>query len=102
MGVCACPPHTIANVDESCVAEKLKPNLLTRIYHPPILSKNRSESDMEFPGNKCGTNKLCKMGSVCKPIHSTEPHCVCDTRMIVNATGYCTTKLLSNFKKSKN
>lgn len=98
--VCACPPHTIANLSEHCVPEQNRPSLLQRIYNIPSINKIDT-SFGQFPGNTCGEDKLCKLGSICKPILSATPHCVCDTRLVVNSTGHCTTKLLSNTKKSK-
>jgi hypothetical protein len=106
-GVCACPPHTVANLSEYCVPEKIRPSLLQRIYNTPVefptnlsVMNSQFDSNMQYPGNKCNESKVCKMGSVCRAILSTAPHCVCDARMAVNSTGFCTTKLLANTKKS--
>jgi hypothetical protein len=97
-GVCACPPHTVANQSEFCIPETVKPSLLQR-FQVPQMSLN--DSNGEYPGNKCGEDRACRMGSICKAVVGTTPHCVCDVRMVVSSSGVCTTKLLAKTKKSK-
>lgn len=103
--VCACPPHTIANLSEYCVPEHSRHPLLQRIYNNPTdlpkIPSPKTDSHTQYPGNKCDEDKVCKMGSVCKSILTTTPHCVCDSRLVVNVTGHCTTRLLANTKKSR-
>ncbi|KAI6243914.1 NodB-like proteiny domain-containing protein [Aphelenchoides fujianensis] len=101
---CACPPHTAANESEHCVPEEIeRPPSLLDLPLPSVasfLTPIPSDDIGGLPGTPCGANRSCGMNAVCRPLNSTAHFCVCDQRLVTNATGHCTPKLLANTKKS--
>ncbi|KAI6173765.1 EGF-like domain-containing protein [Aphelenchoides besseyi] len=111
-GVCACPEKTIANQTEHCVPEEDKkpPNSIDTLAVSSYLTsipstavnnklKHNPVTQFGFPGNQCNENVTCQLSSHCRSIYPSMRYCVCDERLVTNATGHCTTKLLANTKK---
>lgn len=100
MGVCACPPGTMA----TSIRGVCSPENQTASTTGPValrLSRYMSSYGTGMPGTECPEDKMCRLGASCLLETDGRSYCVCEKRLVTNSTGHCTTKMLTDTMKSK-